>query len=229
MRAIIICAGEAKRWGDYLGVPKHLIQINNEPLLHRTVRLLRENGTDEIYIVSKPDPRYWVPGTVQYKPELNYQSNADADKFLSSKSLWSDTGRTVVFYGDVFFTDEAMTTICSYEGREWTLFCRPKGSDYTGTPWGECFAQSFYPEHLRAHEAALHRIARLYKRRLINRCGGWEHYRAMIGLPDNKIRSKIMKENHVVINDFTDDFDYPEDYQRFIERYKVRYTHANFD
>ena len=41
MRIVILCAGDATRWGGYLGLPKHLVPIHGEPLLHRTVRLLR--------------------------------------------------------------------------------------------------------------------------------------------------------------------------------------------
>ena len=228
MRAIIICAGEAKRWANHLGVPKHLVPVDGEPILNRTVKLLEQNGVADIHIVSKDDPRYDVDGAEQYIPELNYAEHADADKFLSSKALWNREGRTVVFYGDVYFTQAAITVICHYAKTEWTLFCRPNKSSYTGSPWGECFAQSFYPHDIPKHETALHRIARLYKRGVINRCGGWEHYRAMIGLPDNKIRSKIFKRNFVEIDDFTDDFDYPEDYERFLARkaaYEILETH----
>ena len=31
--------GEGKRWGNYLGIPKHLIEIDGEPIIKRTVRL----------------------------------------------------------------------------------------------------------------------------------------------------------------------------------------------
>lgn len=37
--AIVIAAGHATRWGDYRGTPKHLIEVDGEPILHRTVRL----------------------------------------------------------------------------------------------------------------------------------------------------------------------------------------------
>lgn len=216
MRAIIIAAGEATRWNNYLGTPKHLIRIDGEPLLHRTVRLLKQY-TDDIFVVAKDDPLYLIDGATRYVPTLNYEAHADADKFLSSKELWNDKGRTVVFYGDVYFTEYAMHKIASYWVKDWTLFCRPHASMYTGTPWGECFAQSFYPEHIEQHEAKLMHIARLFKRGRIDRCGGWEHYRAMIGLRDDQIRSKQIKGNIVTIDDFTDDFDYPDDYDRFIE------------
>jgi len=218
MRAIIIAAGEATRWKNYLRVPKHYISIDGEPIIERTVRLLRENGLSDIFVVSK---EYRVPGCVNYRPTLNYEQNVDADKFLSSKELWNPDGRTVVFYGDVFFTEEAVGAIVGFEKAEWTLFCRPDRSTFTGRPWGECFAQSFYPQDLERHEAALHRIVKLYKTGVIRRCGGWEHYRAMVGRPDAEIQEPhIMSTNYFTIDDFTDDFDLPKDYKMFIKNYR---------
>ncbi len=219
-KAIIICAGEATRWGDYLGTKKHLIEIEGERLLNRTVRLLKERGVEEIYIVVKEiTDAYHVEGATQWKANLNPDANVDADKFLSSQELWNDDGRTLVFYGDCYFTDEAMDTIVNFTSREWTLFCRPNASKVTGTPWGECFAQSFYTDDIPRHRAALLRIARLYKDGVITRCGGWEHYRAILGRPDARIRRPhVMGSNYVEIDDWTDDFDYPKDYDSWIEK-----------
>jgi MobA-like NTP transferase domain len=218
MRAIVIAAGEATRWKNYLNVPKHYLQIDGEPIIERTVRLLRENGVGDIHVVSK---EYCVPHCYNFRPKLNYEQNADADKFLSSKELWNRNGRTVVFYGDVFFTEESMNTIVGFENDEWTLFCRPDRSRITGRRWGECFAQSFYATEISRHEKALHRIVRLYKKGVIKRCGGWEHYRAMVGRPDDEIRSPhIMTTNYFTIDDFTEDFDFPTDYDSFIEKFR---------
>lgn len=221
-KAIILCAGEGSRWNNYLNSPKHLINIEGERLLDRTVRLLVERGIKDIYIVVKEeDLRYSSKDAKNYVANIDYQENADADKFLSSKGLWNKNGRTLVVYGDCYFTEEAMDLIVNNPSQEWTLFCRPSRSKVTGSKWPECFVQSFYPADLESHELALHRIASLYKNKLISRCGGWEHYRAMIGLPDNLVQSSIMKDKFVEINDWTEDFDYPDDYEAWIKRRKV--------
>jgi len=218
--AIIICAGEASRWGNYLNTPKHLIEIEGERLLDRTIRLLKERGITEIYTVVKEiTPEYHNPDAAQYKANLQPEKYGDADKFLSSKALWNEEGRTLVFYGDCYFTDEAMDTIVGCTRREWLLFCRPNASKVTGTRWGECFAQSFYTEDIPKHRAALLRIARLYKEGVITRCGGWEHYRAILGRLDARIRRPhVMGDHYVEIDDWTDDFDFPKDYDSWIEK-----------
>lgn len=223
-RAIIICAGEGTRWGDHLGVPKHLIEISGEPLLNRTVRLLQNSGIKDIVVVSKEDPRYKVEGATQYIPVLNYEDNADADKFLSSRELWNENGRTIVLYGDVFFTLEAMNLIVNSPETDWTLFCRPGASRITGHKWGECFAISFYPDSHAEMEKQLHRTAKLWKTGKITRCGGWELYRAMTGRPDNQIRHPhVMTTNYKEIDDFTEDFDSPQDYESWLANYKRRH------
>lgn len=219
-RAIIICAGDATRWGNHLGVPKHLIEIDGERILDRTVRLLKENGIDDIYIVVKRITEdYLVPGAIQSVAHLNPE-NVDADKFLSSRFLWNEKGRTIVLYGDVYFSDNAMKTIATSDIKEWTLFARYGESFITGTKWGECFAQSFYPDSISLHEENLYRIADLKKKGYLNRCGGWEHYRAMIGLNNGLLNSHVKGSNFVEIDDWTDDFDYPIDYERFLSRRK---------
>lgn len=220
-RVIIICAGEATRWKDHLGVPKHLIPIDGEPLLNRTVRLLRHFHISDITVVSKDDPRYKIEGAKQFVATLNYEENADADKFLSSRELWNDQGRTIVLYGDVFFSLEALNTIINSKETDWTLFCRPDASRITGHKWGECFAISFYPESHNEMTVQLRRTATLWKAGKISRCGGWELYRAMTGRPDDKIRHPhLMTTNFVKIDDFTEDFDSPEDYELWIARWK---------
>src|SRR5690606_13709540 len=111
-----------------------------ERLLDRLVRLLLESGIEDIYIAVKgEDARYEVDGAKIYIAKINYKENADADKFLSSKDIWNKNGRTIVLYGDCYFSDEAIDKIATEEKEEWLLFCRPGRSKITGTQWGECF------------------------------------------------------------------------------------------
>ena len=62
MKYIIMAAGKGTRWNNYLGIPKHLIEINGETLLARTTRLLKENGIKN-YIITSSDERYKQYGT----------------------------------------------------------------------------------------------------------------------------------------------------------------------
>ncbi|NLG07519.1 NTP transferase domain-containing protein [Candidatus Peribacteria bacterium] len=84
MRVIIIAAGDGTRWKNYLGVPKHLVPIDNEPILHRTVRLLKKLDINDIHIVGPNDDRYHVSDTRLYVPVKNAK-NHDAVELPRSK------------------------------------------------------------------------------------------------------------------------------------------------
>lgn len=211
---IILAGGAGSRWNNYLEIPKHLVTINDEILLHRTVRQIKDHCS-KIYIVAPDSDHYKIKGTELYVPTTNIEN-----KFLSSKELWSKTGRTVVLFGDVFYTDQAINTIYSYPCKRWKVFGRYGISRFTKKRYGELFAQSFWPEHLPKHEAALLYIKDLKEKGIIKRAIGWEHYRAMSGATGAKVSRHVLYEpTFVEINDWTDDFDTPEEYERFKRLY----------
>lgn len=220
-RAIIIAAGEGTRWGNHLGVPKHFIEVDGEPILARTVRLLNEHGVTDVNVVGPDDERYRIDGATLYVPELQQDCNQNcgADKFLSSKDLWLNEGRTIVLYGDCYFTDQAVNTITGYAHRDWLLFARPHGSHITGCPWGECFAQSFFDGQIGEHLRTLERAVHLHHNQKIWHPSGWQHYRAMMGLPVDWWDRQCWGDRLVLIDDFTEDFDSPDDYDTFMARW----------
>lgn len=218
-RAILIAAGEATRWGNYLNTPKHFIEIDGEKILHRAVRLLREEGIDDVWVVGKTED-YNIPGAQLYIPHFT-PAYHDADKFLSSRSLWLRDGRTMVLYGDCYFTKDAMHQIINNAHRDWMLFARPFDSKITGGS-GECFAQCFYPENIEEHERKLLYLVELFDRGVLNRIGGWEHYRAMVNLPEDWLHRHVIADRFYEINDWTDDFDKPSEYEEFIKRRAAR-------
>lgn len=207
---IIIAAGEATRWGNHLGVPKHFAVINGEPIIKRTVRQLRERDVaqDDIFVVSKD---YELSGVVNVYPKLNHK-NAEADKFLSSRGYWSKHGRTVILLGDVYFTDNAIDKIMNDMNRNWTFYCRPEPHEKYGYPWGEGFAVSFYPKDIRTAENKLHKITEVYRRGDLKRCGGWEWARAMANMNLTKHYNEL--NVYTIISDATNDIDFPDDYER---------------
>jgi hypothetical protein len=216
-RVLIIAAGDGTRWNNYLGIPKHLAQIDGEPISHRTVRLFKERGILDIHTVGLDDDRWHIPGAKLYvaKKTADYHG---ADKFLSSQELWNTEGRTITVFGDVFFSDQAIDLIVNDTDQNWKVYGRPTGSTITGKRYGELFAQSFYPEHLTRHKEKLFYIIDLFNNGVINRCIGWEHYRAMEGVEGNNVSIHKIYRNFSIINDWTDDFDCAEDYTTFIKR-----------
>lgn len=209
-RIIIIAAGDATRWGNYLGVNKHYALIAGEPIIERTVRLLVERGQTDVWLVSKD---YDIANTRSYRPNLNPR-NHDADKFISSRELWSSHKRTIIIYGDVYFTESAIDTVLNNEDTLYRLFCRPTCNKQFGYPYGECFAVSFYPMDHKLLDYNLKRLIYLYKADVINRIGGWELTRLMANVPIGSMnKHKNWLINYIVIDDETNDIDYPSDYE----------------
>lgn len=214
-KALILCAGNGSRWGEYLGVPKQLITINNETLLDRTVRLLNKNGNNNIEIVSN-DHRLRLNHCAFYRPS---KSQWIVETLLSTRDLWK--GQTIILLGDVFYTERAIQTIVSFSGRI-RIFGRPRPSRYTKCNHGEIFTISF-------NQDGADQVARCAEKVLHERADGgwanlWDLYHSLVGSPlnINQIESKVFN----TIDDFTDDFDVPEDYDRSIHRYNFA-TSAN--
>ena len=108
-RVIILAAGDGSRWGDFRGTPKHLTKVEGKVLLERTAKQFLKY-TDDVCIVGADD-RYKVDGTSLYIIKAPNTYWKDAAKFLSSQNLWKHDGRTVLVFGDVYFTSEAVKTI----------------------------------------------------------------------------------------------------------------------
>ncbi|MCH2183062.1 MAG: NTP transferase domain-containing protein [Mariniblastus sp.] len=211
-RVLILCAGNAARWGDYLGVPKQLIPFNGESLLERTERLLRGRGYQDISVISH-DERLQVGSCSLFRPErFQYTS----ETFLSTRSLWG--GMTLVLLGDVFYTRNAIDKIVSFkEGVH--VFGRRGASLFTRSPYGEIFAFSFDRASAGEMLEKAERVCADAK------AGGrgkiWELYRALAGFSLDE--QQFEREIFVSIHDFTDDIDSPEEYERMAGQY-LKYT-----
>jgi len=207
-KILILCAGEHKRWANYLGIPKQLISINGESLLERMVRLLRNKGYYNIVIVSH-DERLRLSNCGFFRPS---SFRWIAQTLLSTYSLWTD--KTIILLGDVFFTERAINTITK-SSRGINVYGRPNVSRFTFTKYGEIFALLFDKNNwdkIKAHAEIVCRDAGLGGRGKL-----WEFYRSLAGYPltEHKIENEIFN----TIHDLTDDIDDPAKYDRIIRIY----------
>lgn len=100
---MIPCAGEAGRWGGHLGVPKQLVPIppGGEPLLGRTIRLLRSFGVRDIHVLShRPDVLSAVSGANAVQPPVRTYL---ADTIRSTRRLWGN--RNLILLGDAYLSE----------------------------------------------------------------------------------------------------------------------------
>jgi len=128
--AIVLAAGEGKRWNNYTGVPKHLLEIEGESLIQRTTRQISAYA-DKTYVVGV-DSSYRTDFSELFVPEQK-QPALEMHKFSSSQELWSE--RTVLLFGDTYYTDEAISTIVQ-DTEDFTFFLRSGPSSFTQKPHG---------------------------------------------------------------------------------------------
>jgi len=219
VRALVLAQGNGWRWDNYLGGPKQLVcVVDGEPVLHRTVRLLAEHGIEPVVV--GPDESFAVDGALLVTLERPAPTGCDQDKFFATRRLWAPDDRTVLLWGDCFYTEQAMATIV--DGADGVhYYRRPGPSAITGHEWDESFAVSFWPHD---HDSVCASAARVFQ--------GWcdgllhtthirTHYAATLGFADDDLDDPdllVDTPGQTIIDDETDDFDYPRDYERWLAR-----------
>lgn len=198
-RIIIAAAGEGIRWNNFRNTPKHLAIVEGERLIDRAYKQFRD-FSDDIVIISR-DGRYQV-GDAKIKAPL--EGNwFDFGKIYSSNHLWSDE-RTIIVFGDVYFTDEAIQTIMS-NSDPYKFFMRKGPSKYTGKGHKEIFAFAF--------DGSMNEKIKKHINELVDMkqggAGAWRLYLHMHNIKHE--RDYFKDDGHIEINDWTDDFDYPKD------------------
>ena len=201
MRYIIMCGGKY----DFWKTPRHLTRINGEPIVERTIRLLKENGVTDIAISS--DNKVFEQFGV---PVLRHDNKYQAYKLGAYNTNWVDafypTDEPVCYlFGDVVFSPEAIKTIVETETDDIQFFASapPFSKEYI-KPWAEPFALKVVnTEHLKHAVSLTKQYAEqgLFNRNPIM----WELWQVIQATPLNCINY----HNYVAINDYTCDIDDP--------------------
>ena len=72
MKYIIMADGEGKRWKNYNGLPKHLIPVDGEPIIKRTIDQIRSIDDRGDIIITSHNESYEFEGAKRYEPESNH-------------------------------------------------------------------------------------------------------------------------------------------------------------
>lgn len=204
MKYIIMADGEGKRWNNYMGVPKHLIELNGERLIDRTVRLLKENDIQNI-IVMASDERYKIEGTKLIPQSIR---EYEVDRF----DLQFLNGEVCYLYGDVYYTEETMKTIVETETKDYDFFGRyGTVTSQTGKTQDEIFAVKVKDYNL--FKDACIKVKEGLKNGTITVGIGWTVYKYLT----NGLNEHILRGHFIQIDDETEDFDYPKDYDRWMK------------
>ena len=188
MKYIIMCGGPRS--------DKPLREIYNEALAARTIRLLRENGIQDIAI-STNDTRYEGFGV----PVLRHNNSLTWEGFCWLHAFYPMTEPVCYLYGDVFYSPEAIRTIVEAQTDDIEFFgsAPPFDSRYTKR-WAEPFA--FKVQNTDKFFECINRTIEMQGR--FNRHPiSWELWQVI----KNTAINKIDYTNYTAINDYTADVD----------------------
>lgn len=208
MRYIIMCGGDYQRWEK----PRQLIEIKGEPVVARTIRLLRENGVTDIAISSNNSA--FVDFGV---PVLSHDNDWTVSKEVKATSgTWLNafyfTSYPVCYiFGDVVFSPDAIKTIVETQTEDVEFFASaPSFAREYPKPYAEPFAFKVVNMERFKQCVELAKICEkqhMFKRNPI----AWELWQVIKNTPLNQIDYT----NYVAINDYTCDIDSEEDIEKF--------------
>lgn len=188
--------------------PRQLSVIKGERVIERTIRLLKENGVEDIFITSH-DPRFDNLGAIRYEPLYNdYKPQLNQGYWLSGFPIELMTEPVAFLLGDVYFSEEAIKTIVESKTDSVLFFCNYCNPDdryikHHDEPFGfKVVDTELFKKHIK-------RVKRLKDEGITWREPiAWELYRSLNGL---NVNVHELTENYIAINDETCDIDRVED------------------
>lgn len=196
---LLMCGGLYPHWQE----PKHLQKIHGEPIVARTIRLLRESGIENIAITSNDD-RFKQFGV----PVLEHDNTYVYGKVHTWLDAFYPLDRAVCYiFGDVVFSPEAIKTIVKYQTDSIMFFgsSEPVPENYPKR-WAEPFAFKVMDQKLFRAAITLtkhyDKLGKFHREPV-----SWELWQVIQGTP----LDVIDYTNYVAINDYTCDIDTPED------------------
>ena len=202
MYKIIIMCG-----GVYTNFEKHksLTKINGETLLDRTLRLLKENNINEVYI-SANDPIFNKYTNVLHHNNTYKYNNGKQEGYWVD-AYYPTNEPTIYLHGDVYYTDDAIKKILNlnpsvntFIGNQWAL---NEEKAKVGEPFGWIIVDTD------SFHKAIEKTKRLQDEGKSDRMPvSWELYQVLNGNDINGF--DISKDTYLPIYDETIDIDQPE-------------------
>lgn len=200
---IIMCGGTYNNFKEH----KALTKINGEPLIERTIRLLKENGITKNIFISSNDDRFNKYGyVIKHKNDYKYENGKHIGYWLDA--YYPTEAPVIYLHGDVYYSEDAIKKIISLDpkvntmiGNKWAL---NENHDKVGEPFGWIIVDQ---EKFRN---AINECKELQDKGKIERgyAISWELYEVLNGYNVNDFI--ISEDTYLVIDDETDDVDYPE-------------------
>ena len=112
MKAIIIAAGSSSRLQLAEGKPKGLLDINGKTILDRQISLFRNNGIDEIIIIT--GKHSFGIKNVSYINDEHYEQHEVLGSLMAAKD--EINGRALTSYSDILFEESILLQLLEFSG-----------------------------------------------------------------------------------------------------------------
>jgi hypothetical protein len=208
-KVLLLCGGEASRWNNYLGVNKHFVQVDGESLIENTCKKLISSGFNEIVIAGRGEE--YAIDLADYFCVPEFGCSEPVNKFLSTRNFWEHQESSVLLFGDVYFSQQAINAAKIRMLGKIFFIGRMTPSRITGCDYMEIFGLSFGAEAVPEILSALEEIKQLASERPT----GWQLYKILADRTAINEEDNQVEVNFIHIDDFTEDFDFPEDYDRW--------------
>lgn len=194
----LLAGGSATRWKGYQGVTnKCELKIDGERLIDRTKRLMAENGITDVELVEK-----------------GYNSKREAFEGIAAKAK-QPFG---ILLGDCYYTEAIIKDAVNRDVTEWRHYFCAGPNPWTGCDWEEGYIH-LVPDW----KWWLEKMSEFNKKvdsGEIDFRKDFQIDRYLRGYDVEEYRVHTIDEHDIYWCDETDDFDYPEDYDKFMAHHE---------
>ena len=116
MKAIIIAAGSSSRLKKFTGsLPKGLLEINGKTIIQCQIEHLRNNGINDIVIVTGPNADCFNFKDITYVHDHNYEQHDVLGSLMAAKNHMNDG--FIMLYSDIVFDESILKPILNFKGK----------------------------------------------------------------------------------------------------------------
>lgn len=202
---IIMCGGVYDNFKQH----KALTKINGEKLVDRTIRLLKQNGINDIY-VSATDPNFIDYKVLKHENTYKYENG-------EIKGYWVDayypTDKPCIYlHGDVYYSEDAIKKILNLNPKVNTMIGNQYALNEEHKKVGEPFGWIIVDQ--KKFRNAINKCKQLQDEGKIDRgyAISWELYEVLTGRDVNDFI--ITEDTYLSINDETIDIDDPSQIEK---------------
>lgn len=217
-RVIVYAKTGPDKWRDYLGMPRQYVSFCGVPLVQRTVAMARSFGmVSEVFVTGTPPAGVRIVGA-EMGGRFRDVPFSDGGDPRGLDCLTDDPEDCTVFlYGDIYYSffclQNVFVSAAMNQGGTLGLhYFGRRGGGHNGKDWGEVFAWSMKGTAARAtwKMAVALAVARAEAAGTGGQRTTWEVLDFLV-----QGRDYYWTE----IRDETEDFDYPEDHQKWTKLY----------